>query len=83
MAKEKIKKFWNEHKKEVVAGATVVIGGVLLGVACKKWSAEAKRLGSLKNNGVDVFDNSDDTFITIRLHSLRCDYPGRYYRLCR
>lgn len=65
MAKEKIKKFWNEHKKEVVAGATVVIGGVLLGVTCKKWSAEAKRLGSLKNNGVDVFDNSDDTFITM------------------
>lgn len=65
MTKEKVKKFWNEHKKEVVAGVTVVIGGVVLGVVSKKWSAEAKRLGSLKNTGVDVFDNSDDTFITM------------------
>lgn len=64
MTKEKIKKFWNEHKTEIAAGAIVVIGSVVLGVACKKWSAEAKRLGDLKNTGVDVFDNSDDTFIT-------------------
>ena len=65
MTKGKIKKFWNEHKKEIAAGTVVVIRGVVLGVVCKKWSAEAKRLGSLKNTGVDVFDNSDDTFIAM------------------
>lgn len=65
MTKGKIKKFWNEHKKEVVTGAAVVISGVVLGVVCKKWSSEAKRLGSLKNTGVDVLDATDDTFITM------------------
>ena len=65
MTKEKIKKFWNEHKDGIVAGATVVISGVLLGVLCKKWSAEAKRLDSLKNTSVDVLDATDDTFITM------------------
>jgi hypothetical protein len=65
MTKKTIKEFWNEHKEEIVAGAAVVISGVLLGVVCKRAASEAKRLGSLKNTGVDVFDASDNTFITM------------------
>lgn len=65
MTKKTIKEFWNEHKKEIAAGAAVVISGVLLGVVCKKWSSEAKRLESLKNTGVDVLSASDDGFITM------------------
>lgn len=65
MTKGKIKKFWNEHKEGIVAGAMLITSGVLLGVVCREWSAEAKRLESLKNTGVDVFNNSDDAFITM------------------
>ena len=65
MTKGKIKKFWNEHKDVIIAGTTLVISGVVLGVVCKKWSSEATRLGSLKNNGVDVLSASDDGFITM------------------
>lgn len=63
MTKKTIKEFWNEHKEEIVAGATVVISGVLLGVVCKRAISEAKRLESLKNTGVDVLSVSDDAFI--------------------
>lgn len=65
MTKEKIKRFWNEHKEEIVAGAAVVISGVLLGVVCKRASSAAKRLESLKNTGVDALTNSDDFFFTM------------------
>ena len=65
MTKKTIKEFWNEHKEEIVAGAAVVISGVLLGVVCKRAASEAKRLESLKNTGVDVLSASDDTFITM------------------
>ena len=65
MTKTTIKKFWNEHKEEIAGVASVVIGSVILGVACKKCISEAKRLDSLKNTGVDALSVSDDAFITM------------------
>lgn len=65
MTKKTIKEFWSEHKKAIVAGAAVVIGGVVLGVWCKGAISEGKRLESLKNTGVDALSDSDDFFFTM------------------
>ena len=65
MTKETIKKFWNEHKKAVVAGATVVISGVVLGVVCKGYISRAKRLESPKNSSIELTDVLDDRVIQL------------------
>ena len=65
MTKEKIKKFWNENKDLIVAGATLVVSGVVLGLACKAGVSEYKKLKSLANTSVDTLSNSDDFFFTM------------------
>lgn len=65
MTKGKIKKFWNEHKDVIIAGTTLVVSGVVLGVACKAGISEIKRLESLKNTSVEVSDILDDRAIKL------------------